>query len=249
MEPKRGRRVLLCAAVIACYAPVFSRADDGKPAKEELQLELAPNTGYGRYAICDSLSRVRYGGLGASGRYRHGAFATKVGGSSQVVHKRKTTYYEDEEEEPRYRTDSGTTLESDALAQVGVDFPQYFAFLIGAGVRLDRAIVYPSGSLRFGPSDGLSLRLGLADSSPMRLVFASADLAYQHEKQFRIGLGVRGDAFALTIMPAARFELPLDNGHWLGAAAGMWEAEGAIAWQAQLLLTLQLYSAPHRAYR
>jgi hypothetical protein len=246
----------LIAGVIVTCLPVFSRADTGQPEntdaadrpENELRIEAAPSTGYGRFAICDSLSRVRYGGLGAAARYRHDVLAAKLGGSVSAVHQHRTdTDAAEEDREPPRRTSHAVV---DGVAQVGLD-THYVAVMGGVALMSalrddgdddDGAGLFPSAALRFGSYRGLSLRLSLADSEPVGLALAAAELVYQHQNKVRAGLGARLDAFTLNGLPVARVELPVGP-HWLGLTTGAAPSEGAIAWQLQLTLDFQLLAS------
>lgn len=255
MGIRRLRRVVLVASVWLLFTPMFSYADSGareepKPddrPDHELRLEAGPATGYGRFAICDSLSRVRYGGLGASARYRYKALATKLGGAVSAVHQHTSDQSEEDPEPPT----SETRAAVDGVAQVGVD-TRYFGLMGGVGLTTrirsdndeddddgDGAGLFPSGALRIGDAHGMSFRVALADTEPIGLALAAAELDYQHRDVVRVGLGARLDAFTLNFMPAAHVALPV-GAHWMGLSTGAVPSEGALAWQLQLLFDLQL---------
>lgn len=246
------RRLALVAGIFVMWSPVFSHADTGEreaPAppdrpEHELRLEVAPSTGYGRFAICDSLSRVRYGGLGAQARYRYKAFAAKLGGAVSAAHQ----HISDQSEDPE-PSRAETRAVVDGVAQVGFD-TRYVALMGGVGLVSNiRATdddgddagggVVPSGALRLGDARSLSLRLSLADMEPLALALVAMELNYQHRDALRVGFGGRIDAFTLNAMPAVRVELPVGP-HWLGLSTGATASQGAVAWQLQLLFNLQL---------
>jgi hypothetical protein len=252
------RRAALIAGVFVTCLPVFSRADTGERddpdaaerPENELRIEATPSTGYGRYAICDSLSRVRYGGLGAAARNRHDTLAAKVGGSVSAVRQHTTdTDAADEDRQPPSQRSHAVV---DGVAQVGLD-THYVAVMGGVAVMSalraaddddddDGAGVFPSAALRLGSYRGLSLRLSLADTEPVGLALAAAELVYQHQNKVRAGLGARLDAFTLNGLPMARVELPVGP-HWLGLTTGAAPSEGAIAWQLQLMLDFQVLAS------
>jgi len=258
MGARRLRRLALIAGIVVLWMPVFSLADTGEredpdPAErpeQELRIEAAPSTGYGRFTICDSLSRVRYGGLGAAARYRYKALATKLGGSVSATHQHITDESEEDPEPPR--TESRAVV--DGVAQVGFD-TRYIALMGGVGLASriradddddDGAGFFPSAALRLGAQRGLSLRLAVADTEPIALALAAAELDYQHRDDLRVGIGARLDAFTLNAMPTAHVALPVGP-HWLGLTTGAVPSEGAVAWQLQVLVDLQLLAlAPTR---
>lgn len=247
---------MLIAGVLVTCTPVFSRADTGEPdeprdaerPENELRIEAAPSTGYGRFTICDSLSRVRYGGLGGAARYRHGALTTKLGGSVSGVHQHTT----DTEREQPPRSDSRAVV--DGVAQIGFD-TRYIALSGGVAVLSalrsdddgdsDGGGIAPSLALRLGDSRSLSLKLSVLDTVPTAIALAAAELAYQHHDQLRLGLGARVDAFTLNGMPSARVELPVGP-HWMGLSTGLAPSEGAVAWQLQLLFDFQVLASDPR---
>jgi hypothetical protein len=227
---------VLGASTLALCCPVFSRADDGE---RRLDLEVAPHAGYGEYTTCDTLSRVRYGGLGAGARYRDHGLEARAAGSAAAL--RETRADAETGADPSVDDE----LRGSAPAQVGFDL-RYVGAMFG-GVWLGDSdggdTLFPSAALRLGRRDGFSLRLGLLDDTNAWLAALSAELSYEQPDAFRVGFDVRGDLHTQSALPTLRCEFPLARGTWIGARLGGFP-EDEFEWQAQAPLTVPLYQSP-----